>query len=76
MEAVTKFGWALLQDPLYCHDLTSLEYHLFGSLKESLQRCHYARNDSLQNAVPVASGARETVSRWKYMCLFEGGRDC
>jgi hypothetical protein len=63
-----------LQHPLYCHYLTSSKYHLFGSWKESLQICYYAKNGSLKNAVPMASGARETVTGWKYVCLFEGGR--
>ena len=66
-------GWAVLQHPLYSHDLTSSKCHLFGSLKESLQGCYYASGKALQNAVPMASGARATVTRWKYVCLFEGG---
>ena len=74
MEDVTDFGWAVLQHPLYGHDLTSSKYHLFGSLTESLQGRHYAKGKALQNAVPMASGARPTVTRWKYVCLFEDGR--
>jgi hypothetical protein len=72
-EAVTHFGWTVLQHPLYSLDLTSSKYYLFGSLKESLQGRHYAEGKALQNAVPMASGATATVTRWKYLCLFEGG---
>ena len=62
-EAVTDFGWAVLQRPLYSHDLTSSKYHLLGSLKESLQGCHYANGKAMQNAVPMASGERATVTK-------------
>jgi hypothetical protein len=73
-EAVTDFGWAVLQHSLYSHDLSSSKYHLFGPLKESLQGHYYAKGKALQNAVLMASGERAAVTRWKYMCLFEGGR--
>jgi Uncharacterized conserved protein len=73
MKAVENFGWAVLQHPLYSHDLTSSKYHLFGSLKESLEVRHYAKGKALQNAAPMTSGVRDTITRWKYVCLFEGG---
>jgi hypothetical protein len=73
-EAVTNFGWAILQHPLYSHELTSSKYHLFGSLKESLQGCHYTKGMALHNATPGASAARATPTRWKYVCMFKGGR--
>ena len=60
-EDVTDLGWAVLQHPLYGHDLTSSKYHLFGSLTENLQGRHYANGKALQNAVPMSSGMRPTV---------------
>jgi len=43
-------------------------------LTESLQGLHYAKGKALQNALPLASGVRAAVTRWKYVRLFEGGR--
>ena len=51
VEHIANFSRTVLPNPLYSLDLASLDFHLFGLMRDGLYGLHFPRNDTI---IPAA----------------------
>jgi hypothetical protein len=49
-ETITKMGWTVLPHPAHNPDLAPSNYHLFGSVKDTLHGHHFADDNELKQS--------------------------
>jgi histone-lysine N-methyltransferase SETMAR len=75
-------GWMVLPHPPYSPDLTPLDFHLFGSLKDALCGTHFEDDNSVTEAVRkwlrkqdkswYQQGIHSLVPRWHKAIQVDG----
>jgi histone-lysine N-methyltransferase SETMAR len=80
-ERIQELHWELLEHPLYSHDLTSSDFHLFGPLKRHFGGKRFADEEAetqvrkwlkQQSKEFYAAGFDALVNRWD-RCISVGG---
>ena len=51
MAAIKKYGFQLVEHPVYSPDLAPSDYYLFPEMKKELDGLYFARDDDVMNAV-------------------------
>jgi hypothetical protein len=54
-EVITKNGWEVLLHSACIRDLASLDYYLFGVLKDHMRGQNYENNNEVQNCVELVA---------------------
>ena len=73
-EKITSFGWTTLPHPPYSPDLALSDYHLFGTMKESLKGKRYSSDEEVKSLVKkwlkeqstelYGAGIHALIRRW------------